>query len=55
MAFGLRSEKALQEIFDGDITKLSYVREVSTWYNSIAIQRNHARAVRACATHEDRS
>lgn len=55
MAFGFRWDQALHEVFDGDIIKLSYAREVSTWYSSVSIQRNHVRAVRACATHEERS
>ena len=37
MAFGLGWDQALQEIFDDDNTKLSYAREVSTWYASVAI------------------
>ena len=45
--------QGLQEIFDGDSTKLSYARDVSTWYASIAILKNHACAVRAAANHEE--
>ena len=46
MAFGLEWDQALQEIFDGYNAKLSYPREVSTWYASVAILKNHVRAVR---------
>jgi hypothetical protein len=38
---------------NGDSTKLSYACEVSTWYTSIEILKNHARAVRAAANHEE--
>ena len=38
---------------NGDNTKLSYAREVSTWYASIAILKNHAHAVRVAANHEE--
>ena len=55
MAFGLGRDMTLQEILDGDNKLFSYAHEVSTWYSSVAIPKNYARALRACATHEERS
>ena len=40
-------------MFNGDSTRLSYAREVSTLYASLAILKNHAREVRVAANHEE--
>lgn len=42
-------------MFAGDNQKLSYAREVATWYNNIAIQQNHAHVVRARTMEVERS